>query len=173
MNYALPGVVPLADPPKAVRHWRAPDPLDNELYAAAHSSGKLWSREKHLWLAVFGQAMEDIRKGRQLEETLDWVGAVDLNVGGFDYVCEILGLDPSATRRVLLAKKPLKKMVRVLVRGRPSIRYRHHRVRGIQPARYSGRLTTSSACGSSPSVPPTGYRSVGARCLGGRNSARL
>jgi hypothetical protein len=138
MKYDLPGTVPMREAPQAVKHWRAWDPLDKERFLQAYSS-VFWTPEKHLWLAVFSLAAEDIRKGWYLDAALSWVGSRGKSVGGFDYVCEVLGLDPEAARNALVKRKHLQRMTRVLVRGRPTVKFKHRKVKGIQPARYAGR----------------------------------
>jgi len=99
----------------------APDPSDFVVYNHAnHGRSRLVDGEGKLWLCLFEGAVIDllrpIRKQHH-REALEWVQEEKDCPGSFNFVCETLGLSPTATRRELM--KALE------ARGGPAFVVRH------------------------------------------------
>ena len=58
--------------------------------------------ERALWRAVLRQTLRDLH-GRQKDrrEALEWINTPNDEVRGFDWVCDILGIDPNAIRAMV------------------------------------------------------------------------
>ena len=59
--------------------------------------------ERDLWIAVFYQALKDLTLSETTYErdARAWFLSCNQNAGSFIWVCQYLGIDPSAVRRVL------------------------------------------------------------------------
>jgi len=95
------------------------DPGDFFRYLSAHRSHQ-WLPENALWLAVLEDAYHCVRPRRILgrepksgsrraregaserEEAAAWILSNADHVGSFSFVCDVLGLDPDWTRRLMM-----------------------------------------------------------------------
>ena len=59
--------------------------------------------ERNLWIAVFSQALDDLTltENGYARDARAWFLSSDQSAGSFIWVCQCLGIDPSAVRRVL------------------------------------------------------------------------
>ncbi len=82
-----------------------------EDHALANAAGEDTRRLRYLWAGVLHLAMADVATGektttrlRQRDDAIAWVTRPDNGRGSFEWVCDLLDIDPSATRRQILRR---------------------------------------------------------------------
>jgi hypothetical protein len=133
--------------------FAVPDPTD-ATPGVVYGRRTSWRSEHELWAAVLWQSARDVRLPRvrnRLRDELrsracEWVRESDDTVGGFGWVCTLLGLEPSATgQRILRGDVFLPQQfgaIRILRRAESCASHRvsHRRaVMGRRASVWSGR----------------------------------